>query len=211
MTIMTRLLLASALVALPRAGASQNTRFSDPDTVIKEQFWGQLYRSGGTSFFCNKTFTSKGFLLTDGYIYPLSHVRSALRCGTPSQCSQDPRYQQIASDLHNIVPVHARIELRRRNAIYEELDDGIEVRECGIRESAQFMEPPAGVKGDIARAVGYMVDAYSLPWVGADTVFKAWNEQDPPDDRELTRHRQIVELQGNENRFVTDPGSLARL
>ncbi|HBM50289.1 MAG TPA: endonuclease I, partial [Marinobacter sp.] len=59
----------------------QNIRFSDPETVIKNEFWGNLYAEGGSSFFCEKPFTSKGFVLTDGYIYPLADVRSALDCG----------------------------------------------------------------------------------------------------------------------------------
>lgn len=37
----------------------QNTRFSDPKTVIKEQFWGNLYMDGGQSFFCDEQFSKK--------------------------------------------------------------------------------------------------------------------------------------------------------
>lgn len=198
-------LLASSMVS------SQNTRFSDPDTVVQNEFWGKLYAQGGTSFFCETPFTSKGFLLTDGYVYPLAQVRSALDCGTSSQCANDNRYRQIASDLHNIVPVRSRTEMRRRNALYEELSPAGKPDECGIRESTQFFEPPHKVKGDVARTVAYMVHTYDLPWAGATRVFKSWNRMDPPDDRELTRHRQIAEIQGNENPFVLEPGRLDNL
>lgn len=47
---------------------SQNTRFSDPTTVVQNEFWGNLYAQRGTSSFCDTPFTSKGFLLTDGDI-----------------------------------------------------------------------------------------------------------------------------------------------
>ena len=30
----------------------KNTRFSDPGTVVTDQFWGNLYAEGGNSFFC---------------------------------------------------------------------------------------------------------------------------------------------------------------
>ncbi len=198
-------LLALPIVALPTLVTGQNTRFSDPESVVKDQFWGSLYASGGTSFFCEQTFTSKGFLLTDGYVYPLSKVRSALECGTSQQCINDNRYRQIASDLHNIVPVKSRVEMARRNASYENIGSVATPDECGIKESAQFFEPPEKVKGDVARTVAYMVSTYNLPWAGATAVFKGWNELDPPDDRELTRHKKVAELQGNENPFVLNP------
>ena len=171
-------LLTLSLLLLPPLVIGQNTRFSDPDTVARDQFWGSLYADGGTSFFCETPFTSKGFTMTEGHVYP---------------------------------PVATRVEMRRRNARYEQLGAGAREDECGNRESAQFFEPPAPVKGDVARTVAYMVDTYDLPWVGISTVFKGWNRMDPPDDRELTRHRQISELQGNDNPFVTNPDRMANL
>lgn len=199
------LLLTTTLVI------GQNIRFSDPETVVSDHFWGNLYANGGTSFFCGTPFTRKGFVLTDGYVYPLADVRSALACGTSRQCEQDNRYRQIASDMHNMVPVRSRTEMGRRNARYEDLGSSVKADECGIRESAQFFEPPVRVKGDVARTVAYMVDTYDLPWLGSATVFKNWNRLDPPDDGELTRHRRIAEIQGNENPFVTDPDHMERL
>lgn len=214
MTIMKAFLyflIALPIVALPALVTGQNARFSDPETVIKDQFWGNLYANGGTSFFCAEPFSRKGFVLTDGYIYPLAQVRSALDCGTSQQCSKDDRYRQIASDLHNIVPVNSRIEMSRRNSRYEQLGNTGGTNECGIRESAQFFEPPAMVKGDVARTVAYMVSTYNLPWAGAHRVFVAWNQMDPPDDRELARHQLVSEIQGNENPFVLDPSLVDQL
>ncbi|MEE3119007.1 endonuclease [Marinobacter sp.] len=205
-TSITLLLVASGSLVV-----GQNTRFSDPDTVIKNEFWGNLYANGGSSFFCNAPFTSKGFLLTDGYVYPLADIRSALDCGTSRQCEQDNRYRQIASDLHNMVPVKTRTEMQRRNVRYENLGETIKTDDCGIRESAGFFEPPAAVKGDVARTVAYMVDTYGLPWLGATPVFQGWSAMDPPDDTELTRHRRVAEIQGNENPFVTQPDRIKRL
>jgi deoxyribonuclease-1 len=207
------LLIPTALILLLTTTLviGQNIRFSDPETVISEHFWGDLYANGGNSFFCDTPFTSKGFVLTDGYVYPLADVRSALDCGTSRQCEQDNRYRQIASDMHNMVPVRSRTEMGRRNARYENLGSAANADECGIRQSAQFFEPPVRVKGDVARTVAYMVDTYQLPWLGSASVFKGWNRLDPPDDGERTRHRRIAEIQGNENPFVTDAERMERL
>lgn len=190
---------------------AQNPHFSDPKTVIKDQFWGNLYADGGQSFFCDITFSSKGFMLTEGYVYPLADVRNALSCGTSRQCEKDTRYLQIASDLHNMIPVRNRTELRRRNTRYEDLGATIKEDDCGIRESGPFFEPPSNVKGDIARSMSYMVSAYDLPWLGSSKVFQSWNRADPPDDRELSRHNRIADIQGNENPFITDPAGVERL
>ncbi|MEH6562728.1 MAG: endonuclease [Marinobacter sp.] len=189
----------------------QNTRFSDPKTVIKEQFWGNLYMDGGQSFFCDEQFSKKGFMLTEGYIYPLADVRNALSCGTSRECEQDNRYRQIASDLHNMVPVRNRTELRRRNARYEDLGTTVKEDDCGIRESGHFFEPPIRVKGDVARTMSYMVNTYDLPWLGSSRVFQSWNRIDPPDDRELSRHKRVAEIQGNENSFIADPTRVEQL
>lgn len=80
-------LLTLSLLLLPPLVIGQNTRFSDPDTVARVQFWGTLYADGGTSFFCETPFTSKGFIMTEGHVYPLAVVRSSLGCGTSNQCS----------------------------------------------------------------------------------------------------------------------------
>lgn len=199
------------LLLVPTLATSQNNRFNDPDQTLQQQFWGKLYAAGGNTFFCNKQFSNKGFLISAGYVYPLVHVRDALRCGTPRQCEKDDRYRQIASDLHNIVPVQSRVEMRRRNAKFEQLAGTSPEGDCGIRESTQFIEPPQRIKGDVARTVAYMVSTYDLPWVGASTVFRDWNELDPPDDGELTRHNRIVELQGNDNPFIREPARMTQL
>lgn len=203
----------STLFLLITAGTviGQNTRFSDPATVIRDQFWGKLYADGGRSFFCDAPFTHKGFIMTDGYVYPLADIRTALDCGTSRQCEKDDRYRQIASDLHNMVPVRSRIEMQRRSVRYDNVGNTVQPDECGIRVSAQFFEPPERVKGDVARTVAYMVDTYGLPWLGASSILKQWNRLDPPDDSELTRHRRIAEIQGNENPFVTHPERMETL
>ena len=204
-------LSALTLLAIPVLVIGQNTRFTDPDTVISDHFWGDLYAEGGNSFFCDKPFTSKGFTLTAGYVYPLAEVRRELDCGTPSQCLDSNEYRQIASDLHNMVPVSTRVEMKRRNARFSDLHTVQSRGECDMKASAQFVEPPEHVKGDVARTVAYMVSTYNLPWAGPAETFRNWNQMDPPDDGELARHNRIAEIQGNRNPFMDDPARVDTL
>lgn len=205
-----RLVSAVMLLCLAPLAAGQDSS-AHPDQVVKNLFWGQLMAGGGETFFCRKPFSSKGFTVTEGYVYPLSHVRNALKCGTPTQCEKLDTYRRIASDLHNIVPVQTRVEMRRRNAMYNELGQSVPENECGMRESTQFVEPRDAIKGDIARIMAYMVQTYDLPWLGMMTSFLEWSRIDPPDARELERSQAIAELQGRDNPFVLDPGSMANL
>ncbi|MBC7191308.1 endonuclease [Marinobacter sp.] len=204
-------LSAFALLAIPVLVIGQNTRFTDPDTVIRDHFWGDLYAQGGNSFFCNHPFASRGFTLTAGYVYPMAEVRRELKCGTASQCLDNNAYRQIASDLHNIVPVNTRIEMKRRNARFNYLPTAQPNNECGIKTSGQFVEPPTHAKGDVARTVAYMVSTYNLPWAGTKEIFHNWNRIDPPDDKELARHNRIADIQGNRNPFMDNPGRVDTL
>ncbi|MEQ5834594.1 endonuclease [Marinobacter sp. NFXS9] len=197
-------------VALVLSGqASSQTTFSDPDAVANDIFWNKLYQDGGKTFFCQKPFNGKSFLLSAGYIYPLSHVRNALHCGSPSQCERESDvYRYIASDLHNMIPVETQVEMRRRSAKYAQLGERVDVNECGIRESLQNIEPPDAIKGDVARGVAYMVKTYDLPLITSPQVLASWNAGDPPDDQELARNRRISDIQGSDNPFISQPDLL---
>src|SRR5690554_3618517 len=93
-----------AFCALTPASDAQ-TRFTDPESTLKDVFWGSLYKDGGETFFCNKAFSQKSILITEGYIYASSWIRDHLRCGTHRQCLETHQdYPQMVSDLHNIVP-----------------------------------------------------------------------------------------------------------
>ncbi|PVY70729.1 deoxyribonuclease-1 [Tamilnaduibacter salinus] len=199
-------LTASVLFILP--GHAQN-RFSNPEKTVEDIFWGKLYKQGGNTFFCNKQFGQDSFLITQGYIYPLNRVRDALRCGTKSQCERNSEvYRHVASDLHNMVPIKSRIEMKRRNAGYGEMTSTAPKGECGLKEGFQNIEPPDRIKGDVARGVVYVMDTYDLPAPGSNDVFKRWHQADPPGDLELTRNHRIRELQGNDNRFITNPDAM---
>ncbi|MAA66076.1 MAG: endonuclease I [Alteromonadaceae bacterium] len=206
---------SSFLIAFCLAGTAYGqdgqTTFSDPEKTVQDVFWKQLYAEGGKTFFCGKAFSNKGFLITQGYIYPLAHIRSTLKCGTLSQCEKDEHYRYIASDLHNMIPVQSSVELWRRNASYAQLTENQPTEKCDIRATLREIEPPNAVKGDVARAVAYMAKTYHLPLTTAPQILIQWSNDDPPDDHELQINTLIENLQGNSNPFVTDPAQITRI
>ena len=188
------------------------TKLNDPKNTLKKHFWGDLYKDGGTTFYCKKPFTKKNILITNSYIYSSGWVRDYLSCGTPRQCrNENEQYRQITSDLHNIVPADARFELKRKNARFGSLGDEVEKEQCGFRRSFQLLEPPKEIKGDIARAILYMHTTYKLPIMGRIEDLKSWNEIDPPDEVEIERNKRINEIQGNENTYINTPDSVKAL
>src|SRR5690606_15974003 len=125
---------------------------------LEARFWGSLYQEGGETFYCKKPFTQKSMLVTESYIYSTSWIRDHLRCGTPKQCREEsPEYQRITADLHNIVPADTRVDLERSTAVFEELPEAVPAGNCGLKRSFQIIEPSDDIKGDIARAILYMV------------------------------------------------------
>lgn len=88
----------------------------------------------------------------------------------------------------------------------------------GTPYGARF-EPREDRAGDVARAVAYTATIYEAtveasgerPFLAVmlDDL-RAWNAQDPPDDRERDRSSAVAAWQGTENPFVLDPTLLDR-
>ena len=77
-------------------------------------------------------------------------------------------------------------------------------------------EPREDRKGDVARAVFYVVAVY--PELVEPGFFRAmeddllvWNRLDPPDDRERVRSTWVASMQGTENPFILDPSLADRI
>ena len=92
------------------------------------------------------------------------------------------------------------------------------------RTDGDSFEPPAAVKGDVARMVMYMAVRYegadgfadleannqvngSTPYLGRVSVLLQWHAQDPPSTAEQRRNDLIdSRYQGNRNPFIDHPG-----
>ena len=204
--------LATAASALIFSTLLSASAYADYKSLIKDTFWGKIYKDGGKTFFCNKSFSKKTALLAASHIYPSQQVRDHLQCGTKRQCLRsDDRYNRIISDLHNIVPADSYFEFKRKGAKFGRLDESIEANNCGIRKKLHILDPPDEIKGDIARILFYMKDQYELPLNTHLPLLKQWHEGDPPSDEEISRNIMISEYQGNENQFVSNPSLVYNL
>jgi hypothetical protein len=122
------------------------------------------------------------------------------------------------SDLHNLFPVHQNNAngLRSNNPVGEVVNATNTFLACKKGDDAggnTVFEPAENIKGNVARAMFYMLSCYNgdsgynwlLPSFQDQQVLKDWNYQDPPDNYEIARNEYIQSVQGNRNPFVDHP------
>jgi deoxyribonuclease I len=127
----------------------------------------------------------------------------------------DPEFAEMDADLYNYHPALADLSARRAGNPYA-LVQG-EPREFGacdfetqsVMGKSLRVEPPADVRGDLARIYLYMAGKYGK---GRDwkiklsreqrQLYEKWSETDPVDDHERLRACRIAAIQGWENPYV---------
>ncbi len=126
------------------------------------------------------------------------------------------------TDLHHLRPEDVQVNGTRGNKDFDL--GGSSVSGCSsCRTDGDSFEPPAAVKGDVARMVMYMAVRYeggdgwadleandrvngSTPYLGRISVLLQWHEQDPPSAAEVRRNDVIdSQYQGNRNPFIDHP------
>ena len=136
------------------------------------------------------------------------------------------------SDLHHLFPARVRVNSRRSNLPFTEIDDRQTERWILDEEELRSIptsnidayseavgnafEPREEVKGNIARALFYFYTVYRNQaeqgfFQQQEETLCAWNLADPPDAAEVERSRAIASKQGNNNPFVLDPTLAQRL
>lgn len=118
----------------------------------------------------------------------------------------DPVFNAAHNDLHNLVPAVGMINGRRSNHNWGMVPGGTRYGGCEILIDAGIrrVQPPAAVRGDIARVMLYMQDTYGFQLSRADRqLFAAWHNSDPPDAWEIERDRRIAREQDRGNRYVS--------
>ena len=118
------------------------------------------------------------------------------------------QYRYMQSDMHNLVPAIGEVNGLRSNYSFAMIP-GEERRfgSCDMEIKGRKAEPPADVRGDIARTYFYMDNAYPNRGIISKKnkkLFKAWDKQDPVDQWECERERRIQKIQRNANHFVSD-------
>ena len=116
------------------------------------------------------------------------------------------KFRFMQCDLYNLVPSIGEISELRSNYNYGMVPgEKAGFGNCDIEIAHSEVEPPAEVRGDIARIYFYMdwaYPAYDLIAEEDRKLFKTWDQQDPVDEWECKRAKRIEEIQKNENPFV---------
>ncbi|GMG88423.1 hypothetical protein MNKW57_27440 [Biformimicrobium ophioploci] len=112
------------------------------------------------------------------------------------------------ADMHNLVPAIGEINGDRSNYRFGELG-GMPSQYGAVPVLIDFkrrvVQPPANVKGNIARTYFYMSETYGLNLSSSqEKLFAAWDRLDPVDSWECKRNQLIAGVQGNENLFVSN-------
>jgi len=215
------LLLLGALPGTsPRAAGEQ---YADYDALASGLFWTQLYGDGGWTLYCGEQFTADrrtpaGNTVVIDHIYPVEGMLDFLHCRTRAECRERPdgKFAKMEADMHNLYPDWPALLVYRGGRSYGVVGgedwrfDG-----CDVEWGNGKFEPRPIARGNIARALLYMHDAYRLPLNAATRkMLQNWHREDPPSRQEKARNDAIFKLQGRRNPWIDrgagrDPRNLA--
>jgi len=123
----------------------------------------------------------------------------------------DAEFAAIEGDPYNLLPTIGALNAVRGTYRYAEIPG--ERREFGgcdfeVDRGSKTVEPPAWIKGDIARIHLYFEWRYGFRISsGQRRLFEAWARMDPTDELEIIRVASIAERVGWTNHFVLSPDS----
>lgn len=217
----------AALAFLVSAPAlADQTAYPHYDTRFRDTYWSELFPKGGEELYCGYSFDtpSRGHFTPRGmsleHAYPAQWMVEALHCGRDrEECRRkDKRFGYLEADMHNLFPADRRINSARSDLLFGEIP-GEERRHrdrdeqtCDFENDTKdgIAEPRPAVRGNLARAIFYMIREYGLPIDRTMlSLLLQWHQADPADHRETQLNDRIEELQGNRNPFIDDP-KLAR-
>lgn len=191
----------------PSAGQDGIETYED----ARPLFWQRIYPEGGRTLYCDQAFGAgynRG--LNIEHVFPMAWVTNALKCGTRKQCREtSARFNQIEADLHNLYPARTGINDARGAMRYGEIPG--ERRRFGgcdfeVDKGGRVVEPRPGARGEIARAMFYMRDAYELViFDRLGRLLKQWHRQDPVGAHERQRSDAIEQIQGTRNKYIDNP------
>ena len=200
--------------------------------TANKRMYDKVYFDHETTFYCGCAYVNKVPVLTScgldldsmgtranqtevEHVVPASafgRTRPCWASGGRDECLRkaspvyDSVFDTFHSDLHNLVPSVGHL-----NAIRSDFSMGLVEGDVNPFGACDFeysldddkVEPPAHVRGDIARIYFYVEHTYGLQLTyGERHLFRAWHAADPVDEWEIERDKRIETLQGNSNPFV---------
>jgi hypothetical protein len=128
----------------------------------------------------------------------------------PADSPEEPEY----TDQHNLYPTNLdEANSPRSNLPFGEINGTVLQSylegAVGYQGTQLVYEPRDANKGNVARAIFYMVVSYDFPLNGDldsdgqdQMLLKNWHFNDLPDNYEIARHEYVYNLQGNRNPFI---------
>ena len=140
---------------------------------------------------------------------PVENFGKHLPCwkeGGRKACKNDESFNEMESDMHNLVPTIGELNADRAN--YRFAADKPKVGQYGKCEFEVDFESKRAyvrdeIKGDIARIYFYMSDKYNVNLSSQELkMFEVWNKLDPVDEWEKIKNQRVYKLQGNRNKYI---------
>lgn len=201
---------ALLLLCCTAAAFAEQSKIPDYETA-RYLLWSQVYAAGGRTLYCGQAFgagQTRG--LNVEHVFPMSWVSKALGCGQRRACREtSARFNRIEADLHNLYV--SRIDVNDERGSYPFAMIKGEERRFGrcdfeVHDKRRVVEPRDAARGEIARAMFYMADAYGLPIHRKQgRVLKQWHFQDAVSHEEKRRNDIIERLQGTRNPYIDNP------
>ena len=120
----------------------------------------------------------------------------------------DPEFMEAHNDLHNLLPVGGELNGDRLNHPFGMVDE--ELRAYGacdfeVGGRPKVAEPPESARGELARAMLYMSERYSVDVRMSREALLEWHQADPPEPWERERARRIEAATGRVNPYLVNP------
>lgn len=135
------------------------------------------------------------------------HQRQCWQKGGRKNCTKDPVFNLMETDLHNLQPAIGEINDDRSNFQFSQWNGpATQYGQCRMKIDfkGKLAEPPERARGAIARTYFYMRDRYNLRLSKQQTqLFDIWNQRYPVTSWECERNRRILKVQGNDNSYVS--------
>jgi len=120
----------------------------------------------------------------------------------------NPSCEMAYNDLHNLRPAVGEINNDRSNYPFADIPgEDTTYGGCSFQIKNQKVDPPKGIRGDIARIYLHMNAAYPELHILSPAeveLFQAWSMADPVTPAECELNQRIHDLQGNYNIVVLE-------
>ncbi|MCX8688896.1 endonuclease [Gilliamella sp. B2973] len=144
------------------------------------------------------------------HVMPAENFGRHLQCwrnGGRKECKKDVTFNEMEGDLHNLQPSIGEVNGDRSNYRYSQFTNAFtQYGQCksAVDFQTRKFQPREEIRGIIARTYFYMSDKYNINLSDSEhKLMTAWNKTYPPDNWECNRNKLIEQIQGNDNKFVT--------